>query len=94
MIERHLAAFADDLTLFDRLRARGSLHSQVGKSLSGQPGRFLESSGHLLAAAASGYRPLDSLRHLAFTAPGLRTLKRLVKAWVRPRGRAATSEGP
>ncbi len=79
MVERHLANFADTLTPFDRLRVRGSLHSQVGKSLSGQPGRFLDSSRHLLVAALSGYRPVDSLRHLAFTAPGLRHVKRHVK---------------
>lgn len=79
MVERHLASFAAALSPFDRLRVRGSLHSQVGKSLSEQPGRFLESSRHLLAAALSGYRPFDSLRHLAFTAPGLRHVKRHVK---------------
>jgi hypothetical protein len=79
MIERHLATFADALTPLDRARALGSLHSQVGKSLSDQPGKFLARSGHLLMAALSGFRPIDSLRHLAFTAPGLRDLKRHLK---------------
>lgn len=79
MVERHLEHFADALSPFDRMRVRGSLHSQVGKSLSAQPGHFLQGSGHLLAAALFGYRPVDSLRHLAFTAPGLRVLKRHVK---------------
>lgn len=79
MVERHLASFADVLGPLERMRVRGSLHSQVGKSLSAQPGHFLESSRHLLAAALSGFRPVDSLRHLAFTAPGLRDVKRHVK---------------
>ncbi len=79
MIERHLANFADALNPFDRMRVRGSLHSQIGKSLSAQPGHFLDSSRHLLAAALTGFRPVDSLRHLAFTAPGLRDVKRHLK---------------
>jgi glycosyltransferase involved in cell wall biosynthesis len=79
MVERHLASFSDALTPFERRRVRGSLHSQVGKSLSDQPGNFLRSSRHLVFAALSGFRPFDSMRHLAFTAPGLRTIKRHVK---------------
>lgn len=79
MIEHHLANFADVMTPLDRARVRGSLHSQVGKSLSEQPRRFLSSSRHLMIAALSGFRPVDSLRHLAFTAPGLRDLKRYLK---------------
>ena len=83
MVERHLASFSDAIGPFQRMRVRGSLHSQVGKSLSVQPGNFLRSSGHLLVAALSGFRPVDSLRHLAFTAPGLRTIKRHVKGRLR-----------
>jgi hypothetical protein len=79
MVERHLASFADALTPFDRLRARASLHSQVGKSLSAAPGQYLASGRHLLVAALSGFRPLDNLRHLAFTTPGVRDVKRHLK---------------
>ncbi|WP_198371310.1 glycosyltransferase family 2 protein [Roseomonas rosulenta] len=79
MVERHLARHADALSPFDRLRARASLHSQIGKGLSTAPGQFLASSRHLLLAALSGFRPLDNLRHFAFTAPGVRDIKRHLK---------------
>lgn len=79
MVEQQLANFGDALTVVERMRVRGSLHSQVGKSLSAEPGNFLKSSQHLMAAALLGFRPFDSMRHLAFTAPGMRTIKRHVK---------------
>ncbi len=79
MVERHLARHADALSPFDRLRARASLHSQIGKGLSTAPGQFLESSRHLLLAALSGFRSIDNLRRLAFTAPGVRDIKRHLK---------------
>lgn len=79
MLEKHLAAFADTISLRERMRAIGSLHSQIGKGLSGSAGHYLKSGRHLLMAALLGFRPMDSLRHLLFTAPLVSPLKRYVK---------------
>lgn len=79
MLEKHLDAFADTLSLRERMRAIGSLHSQIGKGLSGAAGHYLKSGRHLLMAALLGFRPMDSLRHLLFTAPLVSPLKRYIK---------------
>jgi hypothetical protein len=79
MLEKHLGAFADTLSLRERMRAIGSLHSQIGKGLSGAAGQYLKSCRHLLMAALLGFRPMDSLRHLLFTSPLVSPLKRYVK---------------
>ncbi|WP_372617607.1 glycosyltransferase family 2 protein [Falsiroseomonas sp.] len=82
MIRRHLAAFTDLLSARDRMRAIGLLHSQIGKSLSGAPGQYLRSVKHLALATLAGYRPLDSLRQIVFTAPLVRSTKNRMKAWL------------
>lgn len=79
MLERHLAAFNDNLTLRERMRAIGSLHSQIGKGLTGGAGHYLKSSRHLLLAALLGFRPMDSVRHMIYTAPLVSPLKRYIK---------------
>lgn len=83
MIERHLAAFADRLTLRERLRARGHAHSTIGKAFTERPETFAEGAKHLLRAAACGFRPADSLRQILCTAPVMREVRVALKAWLR-----------
>jgi glycosyltransferase involved in cell wall biosynthesis len=79
MIEKHLRAFSDHLSMRDRLLARGSLHSQIGKILCGDPAQFWAGCGYLLASAAMGYRPTDALRELFYRAPVVRDAKNFLK---------------
>lgn len=83
MIERHIAAFADSLTLRERLRARGHLHRSIGKAFTVRPETFPRGAFHLLRAAACGFRPADCLREILYTAPLLRDLRAVAKSWLR-----------
>jgi hypothetical protein len=73
MIERHLRAYAGEIGARERRLARGKLASDIGKALARERGRYLEAARHLLTAAAHGFAPLDSLRHLALSAPPIRS---------------------
>lgn len=79
MIERHIRAFADGLSLCHRLLARGSLNSQIGKPLCANPPSYLEGCRYILASALMGYRPLEGLREMAYHAPVVRDAKALLK---------------
>jgi glycosyltransferase involved in cell wall biosynthesis len=79
MIERHMRWLADDISLRDRLRARGSLDSQIGKNLCRDPRRYGEGCRYLLASILQMYRPLDGLRELLYRAPLVRDVKSFVK---------------
>ncbi len=79
MLHRHLRAFADHLSRYDRARAIGSLNSQIGKNLCRIPASYARGARHLLLAVLLGYRPVDNLRELLYTAPGVRDLKAFVK---------------
>lgn len=79
MIERHMRVLADGLSVGDRMRARGSLDSQIGKNLLRDPRRYLEGSRYLLASVLRLYRPLDGLRELLYRAPLVRELKSFLK---------------
>ncbi len=83
MIRRHLAAFADYLSIGDRMRAEGLLHSQIGKSMASAPGQYRRSAKHMLLALLAGYRPLDSARQLVLTLPVVRDAKSYVKGALR-----------
>jgi glycosyltransferase involved in cell wall biosynthesis len=79
MIERHIRDLGEHLSLRHRLLARGSLNSQIGKSISGVRNRYAESVGYLLRSVLLGYRPVDGLRELVYRAPVLRDVKPHVK---------------
>jgi glycosyltransferase involved in cell wall biosynthesis len=79
MIEKHIQAFSDTLTLREKLRIRGKLYSDIGKGLCSKPGHYARGGTYLLMAAALRHRPLDNLRFAFFTAPGVRHLKKHAK---------------
>jgi len=79
MIERHLRALAQDLSLRHRMLARGSLNSQIGKNLCSHPRHYLEGSRYLLTSVLMGYRPIDGMRELLYRAPVLRDIKSFIK---------------
>ena len=94
MIEGHMRAFAGRLTITDRVRIRGSLHSQIGKGLCVDPATCLEGSWHLLLAAFLGFRPLHHLLQIAYGAPVLRDIKAMVKTGFSRALRAARPAAP
>lgn len=82
MIEGHLASLADGLTMRDRMRALGLLHSQIGKCLIHAPGQYVAGLGHLCLAVLAGFRPADGIRSLLFALPVIRDVKTVAKAWL------------
>lgn len=84
MIERTMRMLSAELSLRDRLLARGSLHSQIGKQLCRDPQHYPEGLRHLLTSVLAGYRPLDGLREIFYRAPVIRDVKSFVKRRVRP----------
>jgi len=95
MIERHMRSFSDSLSFRQVLRARGLLHSQMGKILTAAPKHFLSGGRHLLLAALLGYRPWDNLRQLVYAAPVARHIKAYIKwAIQKTVASAAKRDGP
>ena len=69
MIEGHIEAFSDVLTLRERWRALGKLYSEIGKGLSSVHQDHSGSRRYLFMAILLGYQRWDSLRFIVLTAP-------------------------
>lgn len=79
MLRRHLDAFSDLLSWRDHARAIGCLDRQIGKTLCQNPGTYRRGAQFLLMAMLLGFRPIDSMRELLYTAPILRRPKAFLK---------------
>tara|TARA_R110002167_G_scaffold152131_1_gene346015 strand:+ start:154 stop:1107 length:954 start_codon:yes stop_codon:yes gene_type:complete len=91
MIEGHIRAFSDVLSIWERWRAYGKLYSDIGKGLIDTQRDLPSGRRHLFLALLHGYRPWDSLRFLALTAPGIRQMKDAVKKLPLTRQKLANS---
>jgi glycosyltransferase involved in cell wall biosynthesis len=74
VVRRHLACFADRLTLREHMLVRGRIHSELGRSMADVPDGWVRAAGHLALAAAMGNRPVENLAKLFVTAPMLQFL--------------------
>ena len=79
MIDNHSRAMRDYLTWQERKAIYGSLHSQIGKGLGRQPGRYVKSLFHLSLAIAAGFNVFDNARYLILSAPGMRALRTVAR---------------
>ena len=79
MINYHVSAMRQYMTWRERLAVSGSLHSQIGKGLALQPGRYIGGFLHLLLAIAAGFNVFDNARFLVLSAPAMRALRPLVR---------------
>ena len=75
MIDTHVGAMRRYLTLAERMSVYGSLHSQIGKGLARQPGRYLSSLRHLALAIATGFKVFDNARVVVLSIPALRAAR-------------------
>ncbi len=79
MLERHARAFARDLSFRNRILAKASLDSQIGKSLCANPNNHGRAIKYLVRAALLGYRPFDNLRFLILSARSVRALRAFLR---------------
>ena len=79
MVEHHVDAMRHHISWRERMAIYGSLHSQIGKGLAGQPGRYLAGLAHLMLAIASGFHVFDNARCLVLSAPVMRAIRVLVR---------------
>ena len=79
MIEHHVEKMRQHLSWRERIADCGSLHSQIGKGLAGQPGQYLAGVAHLMLAIVTGFHVVDNTRCLVLSAPAMRAIRALVR---------------
>lgn len=79
MIDSHVGAMRQYLTWRERKAVYGSLHSQIGKGLAPQPGRYISSLRHLAMAIAAGFNVFDNVRVVVLSIPAMRAARSLIR---------------
>lgn len=79
MIEGFLRDFSDSISFAEKLRARGKLHSDIGRALCSDPKQYWRGAQYLVQAVLFDERRFDCLKVLIFSLPILKRVRAIFK---------------
>ncbi len=79
MIRGFVRIFSDSLSITERMKAIGSVYSNIGKAFCQTPAFYAAGAQYLLRAALLGHNPVDNLRFAILSAPGISKIKAMLK---------------